>query len=460
MSTGLLQQLADYGVFHDEEQGYIDVDDVFVTGNAVPPSDTALHVAPRRSSRFGVWVAIAAAALTVLLIGVIPFLVNNDGTQPADTVVATTLAESAPTTVTESTPTTLGESVPKPGTWSIVPTAEGGLGEGVIRSVAVGGPGLVAVGSTAYDHGDPALWTSVDGIAWTQVPLDEEAFGDGGPMSVIAAGPGLVAVGEGVWTSVDGFDWDRVPDEEGIFEDAGLTSVTVGGPGLVAVGVVAGGEFDNAAVWTSVDGIVWTRVPHDEATFGERSPGVDLTMSHVTVGGPGLVAVGMDWSGPDANAAVWTSVDGLNWTRVPHDEEVFGGSGHQAISGVTAAGPGLVAVGTTRSPQQAVVWTSVDGLTWTRVARDENGSLDGGQMNRVVVADSGLVAVGWIGWIGGPNSVAAVWTSPNGIVWSRVAHDEEAIGNGLMWDLVNTDRGLMAVGSDGTNAVVWVGPKT
>jgi len=445
VSTGLLQQLADYGAFHDEEQGYIDVDDVFTAGTSVSPSDTALRVAPRRSSRFGVWVAIAAVVLTVLLIGVIPFLVNNQGTPPADTVVATTLAESAPTT--------LGELVPIPGTWSIVPRTEGGLGEGVIDSVAVGGPGLVAVGVNAYPEGDPAMWTSVDGIAWTPVPLDEEVFGDGGMSSVITAGPGLVGVGDGVWTSVDGFVWSRVPDDDGIFEDAWLTSVTVGGPGLVAVGEAGEG----VAVWTSVDGIVWSRVPHDEAAFG-GTPDGGWNPDYVTVGGPGLVAVGMDWSDPnDADAAVWTSVDGFAWTRVPHDEEVFGGSGHQGISSVVAAGPGLVAVGTERSGlQQAVVWTSVDGLTWTRVARDESGSLDGGQMNSVVVGDAGLVAVGWIGSVGGPNSEAAVWTSLDGIIWSRVPHDEEAIGKGLMWDLVNTDRGLIAVGTDGTNAAVWV----
>lgn len=440
MSTDLLQQLADYGAFHDEEQGYIDVDDVFAAGTSVSPSDTSLRVAPRRSSRFGVWVAIAAVVLTVLLIGVIPLLFNNDGTPPADTVVATTLAESAPTT--------LGESVPIPGTWSLVPRTEGGLGEGVIRSVAVGGPGLVAVGSTAYDHGDPAVWTSLDGLTWTQVPLDEEVFGGEGPMSVIAAGPGLVAVGEGAWTSVDGIVWSRAPDFDAILDGGGMSSVTVFGTGLVAVG--------DGAVWTSVDGIVWSQVPHDEPIFG-GGPDVEVGVWDVTVGGPGLVAVGVDWSGPDAGAAVWTSLDGLIWTRVPHDEEVFGGAGVQGISGVTAAGPGLVAVGTERSGrQQAVVWTSVDGLTWTRVARDESGSLDGGQMNSVVVADSGLVAVGWTGWIGGPNSEAAVWTSEDGIIWSRVAHDEEAIGNGVMWDLINTDRGLIAVGTDGTNAAVWV----
>jgi hypothetical protein len=403
------------------------------------------------------WVAVAAVVVTVLAIGVIPFLVGNEETRPADTVVPSSLAESAPTTLAESTPTTLEELALMPGTWSIVPRTEGGLGEGGIRSVAVGGPGLVAVGSpvSGDEHGDAAVWTSVDGITWTQVPHDEEVFGDGNLESVTAGGPGLVAVGSSVvLTSTDGIVWSRVTDDDGTFDDSSIRSVTKGGPGLVAVGSAGEG----AAVWTSVDGIVWSRVPHDEAAFG-GSPTGGPSMWHVAVGGPGLVAVGIDWSGPDADAAVWTSVDGLTWTRVPHDEEVFGGTGHQAISGVTAAGPGLVAVGVERSGRmQGVVWTSVDGLTWTRVPPDESGSLDGGEMKSVVVGDSGLVAVGWIGWIGGPNSVAAVWTSPDGIVWSRVLHDEEAIGNGLMSNLINTDRGLVAVGTDGTNAAVWVRP--
>ena len=116
MSTGLLQQLADYGAFHDEEQGYVDVDDALAAGNAVVPSGTPLYVAPRRSTRIGVSVAIAAAALTVLAIGVIPLWINNQETPPAGTIV--------PTAPSESTPTTLAESPPIPGTWSRVPHDE------------------------------------------------------------------------------------------------------------------------------------------------------------------------------------------------------------------------------------------------------------------------------------------------------------------------------------------------
>ena len=53
---------------------------------------------------------------------------------------------------------------------------------------------------------------------------------------------------------------------------------------------------------------------------------------------------------------VWTSVDGITWSRVPHDEAVFGGEGDQEISSVTAGGPGLVAVG--ESNGDAAIWVA------------------------------------------------------------------------------------------------------
>ncbi len=75
-----------------------------------------------------------------------------------------------------------------------------------------------------------------------------------------------------------------------------MHSVTVGGRGLVAVGE----ELLGAAVWTSADGVTWSRVSLDDATFGGGG------MSSVTVGGRGLVAVG----GAHSEAAVWIAGDG------------------------------------------------------------------------------------------------------------------------------------------------------
>ena len=155
-----------------------------------------------------------------------------------------------------------------------------------------------------------------------------------------------------------------------------MSGVTTGGPGLVAVGY----SDTAAAVWTSVDGVSWSRVPHDIAVFSGTG---NQEMSSVTVGGPGLVAVG----GDDSNAAVWTSPDGFTWSRVRHDEEVFGGPGGQWMAEVVVGGPGLVAVGWAgdqgdAGSSVAAVWTSVDGLSWSRVPHDE--AVFGGARNQTM----------------------------------------------------------------------------
>jgi hypothetical protein len=184
-----------------------------------------------------------------------------------------------------------------------------------------------------------------------------------------------------------------------------IYDVTAGGPGLVAVGLGWSGETSNAAVWTSSDGITWSRVPHDEAIFGGEG---FQTMQSVTVGGPGLVAVGKDGPAGDQDAAVWTSSDGITWSRVPHDEEVFAG---QAMQSVTVGGPGLVAVGS--DGLGAAVWTSSDGNTWSQVADGEVlfGGV-GGLLSSVTAGGPGLVAVGQV-WSGGAFD-AAVWVAATG----------------------------------------------
>jgi hypothetical protein len=284
---------------------------------------------------------------------------------------------------------------------------------------------------------------------------------------VNVGGPGLVAVGSDdgdamVLTSVDGVTWSRVPHDESVFGGEGdqrMRSVTAGGPGLVAVGWNGDGFADvsdfDALVWTSVDGITWSRVPHDEEVFGTA------LMESVTAGGPGLVAVGSD----DEDAAVWTSIDGFTWSQVPHDETVFGGVGSQAIHDVTVGGPGLVAVGgdindATDLASKAAVWTSVDGITWSRVPDDESvfGTGGGSTMLSVAVGGPGLVAVG--ASPGPANlSVTPVWTSPDAITWTQVP--DHVSGRGAMTSVTAGGPGVVAVGGFGeggwTNGA-WTSP--
>jgi len=72
----------------------------------------------------------------------------------------------------------------------------------------------------------------------------------------------------------------------------------------------------------------------------------------------------------------------------------------------------------------SAVWTSPDGLTWTPVPHDE-AIFGGGD--------------------------AAVWTSPDGVTWARVTHDEAVFGgDGNQWmvSVVAVGPGLVAVGCD------------
>jgi len=60
---------------------------------ALLDSDALTPQVPRRSPRRGIWVAVAAVIVTLLIVGVIPLL-RSDDPPPADTVVTTTLLES------------------------------------------------------------------------------------------------------------------------------------------------------------------------------------------------------------------------------------------------------------------------------------------------------------------------------------------------------------------------------
>jgi hypothetical protein len=454
-----------YYAWIDEAQQPIQPEEVAALGDTrVREVATPVPLETRRPWR----VAVAAGTAVLVLVGGVGLLFD--------------LTESdSPATATLTEPVSSG-------VWSRVPPDEavfGGEGSQDIVSVTTGGPGLVAVGSdgglgpwVSGSDTDAAVWISPDGFTWSRVAHDEAVFGgeDGQVMSaVIVGGPGLVAVGwdgqgiladspeldAAIWTSVDGYTWARVPHEDAVFGGAWIESVTVGGPGLVAVGGTGGYSVaGDAAVWTSVDGITWSRVPHDESVFGGDD---GQFISDVTVGGPGLVAVGSDGGiGPwdhnsGTHAAVWTSVDGTIWSRVPDNDALVGTGGSPApMLGVTAGGPGLVAVGSAipvEPEARTPVWTSPDGLTWTRVPDDETVR---GVMFNVITGGPGLVAVGCVCGSGAWTPV--VWTSVDGITWTPIPDDDADLRpNDHMIGANVQGPYLVVVGSDAQgDAVIWV----
>lgn len=136
-------------------------------------TDAPLVAVPRRRIRVGVWVAVAAVLVTILLIGAIPLLVNNQQTEPADTMVPTTLAESTPTTaLSQPSPTstvTTPEVVVAAGSNEVTVTVDGLLGYGgqELAGVLYEGNGVTDLGQQAVG----GFWTGIDSDGFTTVQL-------------------------------------------------------------------------------------------------------------------------------------------------------------------------------------------------------------------------------------------------------------------------------------------------
>ncbi|MDH5371366.1 MAG: hypothetical protein OEX97_00310 [Acidimicrobiia bacterium] len=457
-------------------------------------------LAPRRR---GWALAMAAAAALVIIIGLTALLAPFGG-EEAPFVDETTPAP-APTTAPSPSPeqsvpaepevetaTTAVIAAPEPVInwatvdWERISDTNGDLGttgtqhiESVIafdsRFVAVGTDCAGPCDPTPEDGWDAAVWISEDGTDWSRVPHDEAVFGGPGSqdiIDVVEAGPGLVAVGI-VDQAYFGFRRSQQEFRPGEFS------------GTYGFDQEYPRDDLDAAVWTSADGLTWNRVADPGGVFsgpgdGSSPDAGDQAMEAVTVGYGLIVAVGSAHS----DAAVWVSMDGIEWQRIAHDEDVFGGPSSKWMHDVVFTGDRFVAVGTDLNRAETgegimrgAVWVSEDGYEWTRLPSDP--SVFGGLIEQsddlaenepyfvwtVTTTETGLIAAGT-----SPKRMA-LWTSDDGLTWARI-WDETAPfsraqvklfpnGADLRHDpvkaLLETESGIVAVGWDrDTASVVYI----
>lgn len=284
------------------------------------------------------------------------------------------------------------------------------------RFVAIGG--ALAGGGAVLDSPDGLTWHRVAGAAST-----------GSPLALAAGLGGLAAIGSDAdgramsWHSADGTTWldPRATFGKGAGTDrVKVTDVIDDGPGWLAVGredpyCNFNCDLDpvKALVWTSADGLTWTRIA-DQQTF---SRGAMTSVAHTSTG---FVAVGS----AGLNAAAWTSPDGLVWKRSP-DAPVFhaalsaDGEAASIMASVASGSSGavLVAVGTEfpiagDKARTARAWWSADGITWVEATGDR---FEAGQLFQVAATSRGFLA-------GGPSAPPScgggVWSSADGRSWS------------------------------------------
>jgi hypothetical protein len=234
-----------------------------------------------------------------------------------------------------------------------------------IQMTAVTGTadGYAAVGYLGSLAGpiEARFWWSPDGRDWTLVGTDADveasravaivAAPDGGLVAVGATGDAKNADGSAAWTSPDGQSWTRVSSDA--LRDGVVRGITAApGVGFLAVGSDA--SSTRAMVWRSPDGRTWEVAP-DAASLDNF--GLKIEMDDVAWDGTRFLAGGHRLFGTQfPTGLLWVSSDGLSWERANESAALSQGR----ISGVTAGGPGLVAVGTYGSPDFAIptVWLS------------------------------------------------------------------------------------------------------
>lgn len=267
---------------------------------------------------------------------------------------------------------------------------------------------------TTAPEPEPTTTALVNGWAITDTP---------GLGSVIGTtDEGFISISMGlVHTSDDGVVWQP---SGSLGEGASAIDIEHHEGTLVAAGVVIseeedGGRAHSPAVWTSTDrGVTWTRN--------------DLGVTDVTTTPDGFVAVGIerrDDSDPTyikTQGVLWTSADGLSWTRgaATDDPEGISSSfsnvvwnGQIVILG--HRGPDYVSEGSgleDSEPHENVTWFS-DGTDLSDpVPSNLEGYLDA---NQTAVTPHGIIAM--THWMTPTvKTVAAAWISDDGTTWTEL----------------------------------------
>jgi hypothetical protein len=261
-------------------------------------------------------------------------------------------------------------------------------------------------------------------------------------------------------SSTDGLHWTAVRplDTEGApyLGQGPLTEVVEGPAGLLAVGWnmvgVCGGPPTVAALWTSPDGLTWSRVqlPADFAS---------ASVYTVDAGSTGYIATGTLKNG--VTQAVWLSTDGRSWHQVPLPKPT---SGVVVVDGATDFAGGYVLSGAQRidlgcgeSEFTPSLWWSAAGKSWTRSKL--SGALPAGSAWVTVsrISDHALMAIATEWNQTTPVSSKQVWFTTDGRSWDLVASPSSLLSASV---LTNGQRGLVVLNppdNDGPPTIATVG---
>lgn len=439
-------------------------------------------VPPRHRPWYRQPVMIFAAAVIATILVATPLLMlrSNPTGEAADGPVASDTTVTVEVTTVPATPATTVP--PDPDTGQRVGTE---VTDTLVylTDIATTKTGLIAAG---FEQGDDYLkhgvvLTSDDGVTWTRLATDDPVLTSGGAVihGITETEAGLTAVGSScddvsfpcdsapyptIWTSTDGTRWtETFIDSDGPGEIGKVIDTAFG---MVAAGYVTrlidgpsdpGTVLTSPAVWLGSAESGWNRVWEGEPVETDEYPPEVNRIISLAESPDGLI-VGAGSTRNDSGervAAVWFSTDGYVWETAEAAPSVFGSASGREVAMIDVAyGPsGFVAVGH-EDRSEIAVWQSPDGRTWSRVATADQPDATTGVLGAVAPIDSGWVAAGY-GSENGAGPVA-IWASPDATTWNRVS----TLDTGYATTLTAIgDRIVLAGGmieADQVHAAIWI----
>ena len=391
------------------------------------------------------WLLVAATLLLVASLSValavgsglvkLPFVVDvvaSATSEPSPTPLGS--GTPAPSQSASTTPTPVPVVIPEPTSiYNLVATPDGFLAFGAALGT---NPPSSAVSVILQGTSDGSSWQSIDATRFGNVV--DMAVGPPAWILVANTSPDLSGSWV-VWRSTDGKDWTSNPTWTADTITSGL-AVTAGPSGFAISGAYAiGAGRSNNTVWTSRDGVRWTRAAISLGYTG----GSALVLDH------GSLAYQSGSNGD--TPAIFASADGASWEPVSSPT----GSG-QVIAGLLQVGSNLVAISCNPVPDGAcnVSTGSVEGsagslaIHWQADAAATQ-ELYGYKPTAITGAGSG----GFIFGYDLATYARVVLSSNDGLSWTRNALAADALGGGLPNLLAADQSAVVGVGwTDSTPA--------
>jgi Protein kinase domain len=293
------------------------------------------------------------------------------------------------------------------GSWNLVsslPVVSAYPGLSALTSVTHGPDGWLAVGEPG-----PLVLTSADGTMWQRAGGSITQDLAGASAVTAAANPAGYVIGANpsgptswpgpdLWWSPNLASWTRATEMDDTSSSNQVEAVAANAHELMAVGSDGG----HPAVWTTTDGQTWTTIILD------LPPGASAALlQQVAISGDHVVALGVQTKADGSVPFAEFSTDGgASWQEAP-----LGSAGPgTTVTALTAASGGFTAASQSGPPgqQDAQIWTSATGSTWTSV---QVSGLSGGGAHDVTALVSSGSAVTGVGLVASPQSQQPVTVS-------------------------------------------------